>query len=475
MSIKTLLIVVVLAAFSGTSHAGEPLAVGDERQLFVDGLVIDELDGDAERKMHRPEPQEVVLVTGEPWEGNTCAYYTVFEDQGKLRMYYRGSHYDTKTKKATHPEFTCYAESSDGIHWVKPRLGLFEFNGTRENNIVWAGVGTHNFTPFRDTNPDCPPEARYKALARGRSLKQGDITFRHGLYAFQSPDGLNWSLMHDQPVITDGAFDSQNLAFWDQQRGLYVDYHRKGRNGVRDIMTCTSSDFLTWTKPEFLEYPGADKEHLYTNAIRRYERAPQLLLGFPTRFSAKTQQVEPILMSSRDGKIFERWKRELIPITAPKDRDGNRSNYMANGLVELPGHPDEISVYASEAYYTGPNSRLRRFTFRKDGFVSVHSASSGSLLTQPMQLKHDNLELNYRTLKDGVVRVAVLTADGQPIEGFTAEDCRLTAGNHVAARVTWGKGRDLSDLEAGNVRLRIDLSMADLYSFRFYDHVPNSR
>ena len=104
--------------------------------------------------------------------------------------------------------------------------------------------------------------------------------------------------------------------------------------------------------------------------IQPYFRAPHLLLGFPTRFQPKNEQVEPVLMTSRDGRHFRRWPEPLIPITAPEDRDGNRSNYMTWGLLELPGREGELSVYGTEAYYAGPGSRVRRFTFRTDGFVS---------------------------------------------------------------------------------------------------------
>jgi hypothetical protein len=69
-------------------------------------------------------------------------------------------------------------------------------------------------------------------------------------------------------VITDGNFDSQNLAFWDPQRKCYLDFHRKSRLGVRDIMTATSTDFVNWSQPVFLEYGDAPREHLYTNALR---------------------------------------------------------------------------------------------------------------------------------------------------------------------------------------------------------------
>ena len=87
-------------------------------------------------------------------------------------MYYRGAHFDEKAKQSTHREVTCYAESRDGIHWEKPKLGLFEFNGSNENNIVWDGelADTHNFTVFKDANPNCSADARYKALAGPRKI-----------------------------------------------------------------------------------------------------------------------------------------------------------------------------------------------------------------------------------------------------------------------------------------------------------------
>ena len=151
----------------GTVAAVEPTEIGTRRELFVDDALIDSVSGDVHLKLHQPQPAEVVLTTDKPWEGNTSAYYTIFHDKevGVYRMYYRGSHFDTQTKKATHPEVTCYAESKDGVNWTKPDLGLFEFNGSKQNNIVWTGIGAHCMAVFKDTNPACAPEAKYKAKA----------------------------------------------------------------------------------------------------------------------------------------------------------------------------------------------------------------------------------------------------------------------------------------------------------------------
>jgi hypothetical protein len=443
-------------------RAAEPIEIGSRLEPFVDDFLVDAMAGGARLQLHKPQAQEVVLVTDKPWEGNTCAYYTIFQDGDLYRMYYRGSHAEAVGGKPTHRQVTCYAESKDGIHWTKPSLGLVDFEGSTENNIVWDGTGTHNFTPFKDPNPACAPDAKYKALA---GASPG---YKKGLYAVRSPDAIHWTLMSKEPVITKGAFDSQNLAFWDPRRQLYADFHRTFRDGVRAIMTCTSADFLRWTEPVDLEYTGAPKEHLYTNAIRPYERAPHLLIGFPTRFLPATQQVEPTFMTSRDGLHFHRWPEALIPITAPEDRDGNRSNYMTWGLVRLPHNERQYSVYATEAYYAGPDSRLRRFTYRVDGFVSLHApAEGGSLVTRPLAFAGRKLVVNFATSAQGSLRAEIEDADGKPIDGFTLADCTELRGDEIEKTVAWKAGEDTSALAGKPVRLRFELKDADLYSVQF--------
>lgn len=76
--------------------------------------------------------------------------------------------------------FACYAESKDGIHWTRPDLGLFEFNGSRNNNIIVIAGGLDNSTPFKDTRPDCPADQRYKA-ARSRRTAGVSLGRRHSL------------------------------------------------------------------------------------------------------------------------------------------------------------------------------------------------------------------------------------------------------------------------------------------------------
>jgi hypothetical protein len=284
--------------------------------------------------------------------------------------------------------------------------------------------------------------------------------------AYASPDGVHWRLLSEEPVFTKGAFDSQNLAFFDPQLGKYRAYHRAFRK-VRDIMTETSDDFLTWTEPQWLEYTGAAPEHLYTNTVRPYLGAPHILIGFPTRFLPATQQTEPTLMVSRDGLHFHRYTEPVVRTSDPADRDGNRSNYMAWGLVQLPGDK-EWSVFAKEAYYKGPGSRLRRFNYRPDGLVALAAgADGGEALTRPLEFSGSRLVLNYRTAKGGSLRVELQDAAGQPLPGFTAGACQPLIGDSLQGKVTWQGADNLSSLAGKPVRLKLALKDAEVFSLRF--------
>ena len=292
-----LLVFSLLASLAATSanpaETTEALDIGSRLELFVDDYLIERLGGRAKQRLHRPARQGVAMVTDRPWEGNASHWRTVFRDGDRYRMYYMGGHFELEAERMSsfpHGPFLCYAESDDGIHWRRPDLGLVEFQDSRQNNILLAEESFPDLeldpawaVPFRDPNPDVPGEARYKALVFGS--RGGWRDEPRGLYALQSADGIHFSPMKDQPVITRGVLDSQNLAFWDSVRGQYRAYTRDFRDGVMSIRTSVSSDFLGWPEPDWIEFPGSPSEHLYTNQILPYHRAPHLFVGFPMRYN----------------------------------------------------------------------------------------------------------------------------------------------------------------------------------------------
>ncbi len=502
----------VLLAIAGTIHAEDPIAIGSRLELFVDDVLVERLSGKAELRLHHPVAREIAIKHDAPWEGSGSGYHSVFRDGDLYRMYYKAWNLDVSgggLDTSSHPLFCCYAESDDGIHWRKPELGLHEFRGSKANNIVMVAspVGDTTSDPghpavFKDDNPDCPPEARYKAVIRSSGAR--------GLLAFQSPDGLSWSPMADAPVITEGAFDSQNLAFWDPVRREYRAYWRiftAGTTtesvwkpaGVRAIRTATSKDFLHWEPHTDLTYVDSPPEHLYTNQIKPYYRAPHIFLGFPTRYVERgwsdsmralperehrdlraavhvrygTALTEALLMASRDGTHFKRWNEAFL--RPGIEREGTWSygqQYIAWQIVEtesaLQGAGPELSLYASESYWTAPGSALRRYTLRVDGFVSLSAPmAGGELVTKPVTFEGNTLTLNFASSAAGDIRVELQQADGQPIDGFSLDDCNEVFGDSLRRTVTWNGGGDLGKLSGQAVRLRFVLRDADLFSFQF--------
>ena len=492
----------VLFSASLVIGADDPVLIGSRRELFVDSHLIDSLDG-AQRRLHHPVSRDIAIVNDAPWEGAGSGYHSLIKDSDLYRMYYRGAALGvTDGKLRTGRQVYCYAESHDGVHYTKPSLGLHDHNGSTENNIFWTGLGTHNFAPFLDTHPDCPPESRFKALAG--TAKEG------GLFAFHSADGIHWSLLSEDPVLTEGAFDSQNLAFWDSVAGKYRAYFRTFTEGIttgkvwkprghRSIRTASSPDFLTWGDEADLTYEDSPVEHLYTNQIAPYYRAPHFLIGFPTRYVERgwspsmrelpdpehreqrsratlrfgTALTEGLLMSSRDGVHFERWNEAFLPPGPERTDTWNYGhNYIAWRIVEttsaLPGAPNELSLYASEGAWTGDSNAMRRYTLRLDGFVSVHAAwKGGEMITRPLQFKGSRLNINFATSAAGSLRVEIQSVDGEALDGFSLDDCPEIFGDSVNRTIQWNQGSGVTQLAGRTVRLRFELKDADIYSFRF--------
>jgi hypothetical protein len=449
-------------AAARNQKGGGAVDIGGRLEPFLDRFLIDELDK-TELRMTEPIRREVVLTLDKPWEGPASAYYTVLRGGNRIRLYYRGYCPSDIAER----QVTCCAESADGVHFERPVLRLYEFNGSLDNNIVYRGVEAHNFAPFLDANPRCKQEERYKAVA-GVSGK---------LYAFSSPDGLHWRKMVEEPVLTKGAFDSLNVAFWDTHAKMYRCYSRSwtsgGYEGVRAIQSCTSSDFIHWTAPQPNVYAaGVPLEHFYTNATVPCPGAAHILLSFPKRFVPERTKLpgypEPgvsdaMFMTSRDGVHWDRTFLEAWLRPGPDQRNWTqRSNMPAWGVIET---GDEYSLYVSE-HYDWPDNRLRRVTIPRGRLASLHAgASGGSVLTRPLAFVGHNLYLNYATSAAGSVTVELLRADGSTIDGFGAADFVPLFGDEFDVKLRW-HGGTLADARENPIRIRIFLKDADVYAIR---------
>ena len=482
-------IILFLGLLLATNLPGQVIELGGRLEPFFDRALVAESKG-ADLRLHEPRDEGVVMKFDRPWEGAFSAYCTILRDGDRLHLYYRG-------KKAGGAdgtgEVTCHAESSDGRVWTKPATNL---PGAPEgSNVILDEAGvTHNFSPMLDARPGVPPAERFKALG-GIMSKDGPS----GLFALTSADGVRWRKLQTAPVLTKGAFDSQNVAFWSEKEGCYVAYFRTFTggtttggvwrpSGLRTVSRATSPDFLLWSEPMAMAFKPAQEHHFYTSQAQPYFRAPHLLISTAARWvparrpltddEATALKVDPayyksakdasdcVFMTSRDGVTLEQnFPQSLIRPGLDLSQWVSRTGYPVLNLVQT--GPAEMSLYTNQDY-AQPSSHIRRYSWRLDGIASMSAPyAGGEFTTKPLRFSGRALRLNLATSAAGSVRVEILDADAKPLPGRTLADSQDFAGNRLEHDFRWKKGADLSDLAGRVIRLRFVLKDADVYSLRF--------
>lgn len=188
-----------------------------------------------------------------------------------------------------------------------------------------------------------------------------------------------------------------------------------------------------------------------------------------------TALTDGLFMSSRDGTTFLRWDRVFIrPGLRTADNWVYGDNYQAWGIIEtksaIENAQNELSIFATESYWTGSSSQLRRFTLRIDGFVSASASNTGgTLVTKPLIFNGDKLALNFSTSAAGSIRIEIQETNGTPLPGFTLADAPEIFGDALDQVVPWKEERTLEELSGKPVRLRFELQDADLYALRFFE------
>ena len=126
-----------------------------------------------------------------------------------------------------------------------------------------------------------------------------------------------------------------------------------------------------------------------------------------------------------------------------------------------------MSIYIGQNYVQ-PTAHLARYTMRLDGLGAVRAPyAGGEMTTKPLTFSGDQLSLNAATSAAGSIRVEIQTDEGNPIPGFTLEECKIFVGDSLEHVVIWDNGNDLSRLQGQPIRLRFVMMDADLFALRF--------
>ena len=500
------------------------IELGNRREVFFDTFLVDEEKTTAKHRLAKPVRKGVVITHNEPWEGKYCLFSSVFCVDGKWRLYYRSG--------SGEPGKTCiaYAESTDGVNWVKPALGIVDMGGVPNNIVIsmdvareWGCKHLNDCHVFYDTKPDCPKDERFKAVIS----TGGDDT----LISLVSEDGFHFryhALMTDK-----GAFDSQNLAFWSAEHGKYFCYFRcehipngeatfeeysllqatanrlwdegtystrlpapedESAKMMRDVHVMESDDFIHWTESKLIGLRD-DKVQLYTNVVSPYPRAPHVFVGFPTRYherKAWTPNYDELCgREDRLNKIKRQYARAGLVITDGLfmcSRDGySFVRYDEAFLPPPPEHPHSW-VYG-DGYVTAGLIETKSDIPGADNEYSIYVGENyGSSLGYDQLVRYtvrldgfasyragesEEVLLTKEFTYDGTELYANIATSAKGYAYFTLSsgDEEYTSyeifGNSVDKRIRFVDPNAVARLRGKPVTLRIRMMDADIYAIRF--------
>ena len=340
----------------------------------------------------------------------------------------------------------CYATSKDGIHWDKPKLGVVDFKGSKENNLVWRGP--HGAGVFKDAR-ETDPSRRYKTIFKSNKLS----------YSF-SPDGIHWE--EEKPCGIDVRGDTHNNALWAPTLGKYVAFTRTFGRRTRQVARTDSKDFVNWTPQQvvMMERPN----QTYSMPVFHHGG---VYLGLVAVYRMGLGRVWTELAWSPDTITWHRISRgsRLIP-NSDKELDYDYGCVYACATPVFLKH--EIRLYYGGSdwlHSTWRNAFLCLATLRPDGFAGYEQQNKEKpsvITTTPIPYRGQPIQVTADVGPGGSVKLSVLDEAGST----------LAVAKAITSTVTDASLELDNKVEAKKIRLRFELnskvewfSQSKLYSF----------
>jgi hypothetical protein len=418
---------------------------------------------------------------------------TLIHEEGRYRLWFDcWPKEDIGTDRMGVFNIVRYAESEDGMDWKMPSLGLVEYQGTRDNNVVYGGpltpeTGYHGGCVFKD--PSAPPQERYKAFYLGHISQEGLACYREqrpddvdpfhlhtknapALFGAVSPDGLRWKPLPKALLVQ--TSDTHNVCTYDAARAKYVAYVRSWFFNRRTIGRTESDDFRRFPLPEELIWPNATVEPYdlwYANAKTMMPGTTDYHVMFPLRWRIIDDRFDFHMATSPDGIVWG-----FVPggpVCEPGEPGSWDGGVVAPGLglVDLPGDRTGILVAGSPVPHKHPRrpplGALAWAWWPRGRLVALQAATEGSFCTWPLVFDGRTVHLNFRTSMAGFVKVEALGSDGKVLPGRSFEDCDGMCGDHLDQVVTWRGQSDLGHPGGAAMAFRLRMRCADLFSIAF--------
>ena len=494
---------------SDAYYRGEPRRIGTETQLLLDDVMVEDR-WRLHRVIRQPDkhPANPIFTRSKPWEGDSVGHPTVLwdEEYGRYRMWY-GTSSSTAYHGAGGPaNALCYAESDDGVEWEKPLVGMRDFLGHAETNVLYVGAyhaettrhyGSATAQIYKDRDePD--PDRRYKMITYEPFPIDGQ--YLNGVGLAYSPDGIRWSLSPGPPIL-DHNSDTGNHVVYDERAGRWLLFIRptcmnavgwaKGTpfpprlpakiNIKRRIAVMTSEDLAEWTYPRTVMYPDErDRSDYDWERAFRYGSHILFLYG---GMDGLTDQIEDVyLASSEDGFRWERFHTREPFLPRGREWQWDAGQVIVNAPPVAQG--EDLLFY----YYGSSRGQADYSTFvggvglalaKRDRFVEQRADDeTGFLLSREFVLEGNRLRVNtsfrWQRNKQQYLRAEICRHPAigehygfaQAFDGFSREDSDPVCTDRTDALMTWRGNADLGPLRGKPVYIRFELRNVGLYSFR---------
>jgi hypothetical protein len=456
-----------------------------------------------QRVKHAGNPVVPRGGSGTPDAFGVQFYGSVIREGNKFRMWYVAVGDDLDEKMPSARWRAAYAESDDGVRWTKPNLGLVEYRGNKDNNLILtepAPLGFVNLKVLAD--PDDPePARRYKISTH--------VYFRHKsrlgtLAPFTSGDGLRWKMLTpSQPVNAELAkadlvlpavhFEPcGGLYKWD---GMYYVCGQNAMNATRPYhgrvtRMYRSPDFVHWSETSNLGFVR-DAQHTLLGAGRSLEgeqthegisvwNRHNVLLGVYGRWHGakewKDITVDLGFVVSNDGLTFREPAHEWTFLQRGDDGAWDQGGLLQGQGFENVGDQTLIYYGAWDPRQTGqkvapPRGGVGIAILPRDRFgdLVVEEAGKGPGAYQLPVIRSEfttaaiattaNAAHQFHVNADGLgaeaaLKIELLGNDERPLPGYSGANAAIVRESGFQTSIAWTGKTALRDLPE-RVRVRV--------------------
>lgn len=429
-----------------------------QRYLLLDNRIVKKTEN-VVLKVGKVEkhPDNPLFIEDKPWEKRFDNFYgnVIYDDIDSLyKCWYSpfiidhssiGMSIEQRNVEYNPPSGremgVCYAVSRDGIVWEKPNLGVVEFEGSMENNIIWRGP--HGAGIFKDAY-DPNPYRKYKTIFQG-------------LFVSFSENGINWSQRNRIEGIK-VAGDTHNYAFWAPTLEKYVGITRTFGDLGRQVTRIESDDFINWSNEEVVMKGENEELQPYSMPVSFYGG---VYLGLVTIHNQETDRVWTELSWSPDTKVWTRISpgTPLIPCSEKElDYDYGCVYACANPIFLK----DEIRLYYGGSdwlHFGWRNGAFCLATLRPDGFAGYTQEDlKKQAVLETVNIPHsgETLHVNADVEEGGYIMLSILDDQGEYI--IKRKKFTHTLTNQVI---------NFENSKKNSIQIKFEFEKAKLYSFWF--------